>query len=114
MILSILQGPTDYYQYIHIDVKRRYNESDHFFRLFFERKGLRETLAGLELHADSHYLRRRGVCEEGFFSVITWTRKRLFLSAKLLHYTFTLSSYYYSLDLESIGTDDDRSLLKGN
>ena len=105
MILSILQGPTDYYQYIHIDVKRRYNGSDDFFRLFFGRGALRETLAGLELHADSHYLRRRGVCEEGFLSVITWTRKRLFPPAKLLHYTFALSSYYYSLGLENIGTD---------
>jgi len=38
MILSILQGPTDYYQYIYIDVKRRYNESDHFFVYFLKER----------------------------------------------------------------------------
>lgn len=78
-----------------------YNGSDYFF-VYFLKEGVYERLAGLELHADSHYLRPRGVCEEGFLSVITWTRKRLFPPAKLLHYTFALSSYYYSLGLENI------------
>jgi len=77
------QGPTDYYQYIHIDVKWRYNESDYFFRLFFGGRGF-ARLASLELHSDSHYLRRGDVCEEAFLPVITWTRERLFFIGEII------------------------------
>lgn len=74
--------------------------------LFFlwEGGGLRDL--GLELHADSHYLHRRGVCEEVFLPVITWTRERLFTTGELLHYIFFL---LLLTRLENIGDDDDRS-----
>lgn len=78
------------------------------------RADLRDSRRPVELHADSHYLRRRG--EEGFLPVITWTRERLFSTGEIIAlYTRTLSSYCYSLDLAEYKYGSTTiGLFKGN